>query len=203
MKFSRREIDYLTLMDALKEYSYPRDRVTRLLESGALQRVKKGLYLWNELDEPYSREVLANLIYGPSYISLEYALRLHGLIPEDVRTLTSVTTGRNKTFNTPAGCFSYRSMPVHYYSPGIEYMAEAPAKGFMIASPAKALFDMLYLNAPDLRGDEMPAYFFDNLRIEAEEVARIDFSGIRVLLESCSRSSIRALEKYLKEAKHG
>lgn len=203
MKFSRREIDYLTLMESLKDYAFPRDRVTKLLKSGALSRVKKGLYLWNELDEPYSREILANLIYGPSYISLEYALNLYGLIPEAVPLVTSVTTGRNKRFDTEAGTFSYRHVPVEYYSPGISYMSGASESGYIVASPAKALFDMLYLNVPDLREGEIPAYFFKNLRMEPEEVAAIDFSEIRVLIETCLKPSIRALALYLEEGNNG
>ncbi|MDP2790422.1 MAG: hypothetical protein Q8O15_01550 [Rectinemataceae bacterium] len=203
MKFPQREIDYLTLMEALKDYAYPRDRVTKLLKRGALSRVKKGLYLWNEVDEPYSREILANLIYGPSYVSREYALSLYGLIPEAVPLVTSVTTGRNKHFDTVAGAFSYRSLPVEYYSPGISYMAGASGRGYMVASPAKALFDMLYLNAPDLREGEIPAYFFENLRMEPDDVAGIDFSEILVLIGSCLKPSIHALALYLKEGKHG
>ncbi|MHB0896102.1 MAG: type IV toxin-antitoxin system AbiEi family antitoxin domain-containing protein [Spirochaetales bacterium] len=199
MKLQRGEIDYLTLMDGLKEYAYPRDKVTKLLRAGALLRIKKGLYLWNDLEEPYSRELLANLIYGPSYISLEYALSFHGLIPEAVRAVTSVTTGKNKEFDTPAGSFSYRHLPVKYYSPGIDYEDGAPGKEFMIASPAKAIFDMLYLNAPELRENEAREYFFDDLRMEADVVGDMDFSGIRFLVDSCAKSSIRALGRYLKE----
>lgn len=58
----------------------------------------------------------------------------------------------------------------------------------MVASPAKAIFDMLYLNASDVGGDE---------------VARIDFSGIHILIESCPRAPIRALARYLKERNNG
>jgi len=203
MKFPYREIDYLMVMDALKEYSFPRDKITKLLDSGSLSRVKKGLYLWNGLDEPYSREILANLIYGPSYLSLEYALSLHGLIPEAAALVTSVTTGRNKSFDTVAGTFSYQALPLAYYSPGISYMTGTSGRGFMVASPAKALFDMLYLKIPRLREDEFPAYLFDDLRMEVDDVAKVDFSGIRILVESCPRGSVRALARYLKEGGDG
>ncbi len=70
------EFDYQTLLGALKGYARPRDRITALLRKGVIIRVKKGLYVFGEHERrrPYSREILANLIYGPSYISLEYAL---------------------------------------------------------------------------------------------------------------------------------
>jgi len=57
--------------------SRPRDRVTALLRDGHILRVKKGLYVKNDRKEPFSREILANLIDGPSYLSLEYALAYH------------------------------------------------------------------------------------------------------------------------------
>ena len=67
--------DYQVLLEALAGYRKPRDKITRLLTSGAIVRVKKGLYCFGEAfrKEPLCREYLANLIYGPSYVSLEYA----------------------------------------------------------------------------------------------------------------------------------
>lgn len=67
-------IDYTALMQALRHYAKPRDYVTRLLKAGDLIRVKKGLYILGEQHRTQlvQGEVLANQIYGPSYISLEY-----------------------------------------------------------------------------------------------------------------------------------
>ena len=66
------EFDYLTLLSALRDYRYPRDRITKLLRQGTIIRVKKGLYVLGEGERrgPVYKEILANLIYGPSYISL-------------------------------------------------------------------------------------------------------------------------------------
>ena len=71
------EFDYQTLLTALREYKRPRDRITRLLSQGTIVRVKKGLYVFGEGErrEPAHKGVLANLIFGPSYVSLEYALQ--------------------------------------------------------------------------------------------------------------------------------
>ena len=102
--------DYQALTEALSRYRKPRDKLTKLLGSGAVVRIKKGLYCFSEdfRKEPISREYLANLIYGPSYVSLDYALSYHGLIPERVDVVTSVTMRRSRGFNTPFGMFSYR-----------------------------------------------------------------------------------------------
>src|SRR5579871_4020362 len=105
-----REIDYLFMKYILQDYAQPRAKITALLRSKDLIRVKKGLYLLDGKDEdkPFVKETLANLIYGPSYISMEYALAFYGFIPERVEVLTSVTSKKDKLFKTPVGVFNYR-----------------------------------------------------------------------------------------------
>jgi len=80
------EFDYQALSDCLKDYARPRDRISDLIKSGVIVRVKKGLYIFGSdySRGPYSRELLANLMYGPSYVSLDYALGYYALIPERV-----------------------------------------------------------------------------------------------------------------------
>ena len=104
-RIGREEFDYPALMAALSGYANPRDRVTTLLRRGDILRVKKGLYVFGDQlrRRPYSRELLANLVYGPSLVSLDSALSFHGLIPERVEAMTSVTTKRPKAFDTPSG----------------------------------------------------------------------------------------------------
>ena len=91
--------DYQALLAALHNYAHSRDKITDLIAKNIIIRVKKGLYIFGDSYrlKPYSREILANLIYGPSCISLEYALHNHGLIPERSVALTSVTTKRLKS----------------------------------------------------------------------------------------------------------
>lgn len=191
------ELDYLQLMQSLNDYAYPRDKVTKLLRSGTLIRVRKGLYVRNDPRNPYSREILANLIFGPSYVSLEFALQHHGLIPEAVRLVTSVTTGRNKKYLTPVGSFEYCHLPQKYMSPGSEWLQADSKRGYMIASPAKAIFDILYLRTPDITRNHLEAHLFENLRMEENEFAHIDFSVLQVHLRACKRPAIQALRRYL------
>jgi hypothetical protein len=110
------EFDYQALLDGLREYDCPRDKITALLKKGMIIRVKKGIYIFGESyrRRPFSRELLANMIYGPSYISLDTALHHHGLIPERVEAMMSVTEGRGRRFFTPWVCSSitvFRSRP--------------------------------------------------------------------------------------------
>jgi len=119
------EFDYQALLDGLREYARPRDKITDLLRREAIIRVKKGIYVFGGRysRRPFSREVLANMIFGPSYLSLDYALYYHGLIPERVEALTSVTCSRSRRFLTPVGLFIYRRIPMKAYQIGIDQVA--------------------------------------------------------------------------------
>jgi len=108
--FPIEEVDYNYLKSVLSRYKNVRVKINDMLRKKELIRVKKGLYV---LGEPYKknhfyRETLSNLIYGPSYISLEYALSFYGMIPERTETITAITNKRNKIFSTPVGRFTYR-----------------------------------------------------------------------------------------------
>jgi predicted transcriptional regulator of viral defense system len=113
-QIQREEFDHQILTDALRSYARPRDKISDLLRKGIIVRVKKGLYIFGkDYRRQYaSRELLANLIYGPSYVSLDFALQHYGMIPERVEAVTSVTTGRSRRFSTPIGLFTYRQIPV-------------------------------------------------------------------------------------------
>jgi hypothetical protein len=173
----REEFDYPALMAALSSYANPRDKVTALLRRGDVVRVKKGLYVFGEAlrRRPYSRELLANLVYGPSFVSLDSALSFHNLIPERVAAMTSVTTKRPKVFDTPVGSFIYRQAPKGYYHLGMDRVEEGDV-AFLIAVPEKALADKIR----DDRGNplrsqaEAARYLFEDLRIEASAFVQLD-----------------------------
>ena len=145
---SNEEFDYTLLTSVLSGYSGVRQKINDLLRSGVIVRVKKGLYVFGP---EYTRtrickEVLANLIYGPSCISMEYALAFHGLIPERVETLTSVTPKKDKTFDTPLGRFTYRYLVLEKYAAGIEQVWIDPQHPVLMATIEKALCDYVTLN---------------------------------------------------------
>ncbi len=165
------EIDYVSLIGYLKSYAQPRQKIRSWLKSKALFRVKKGIYVFgkNSARGPYCLEHLGNVIYGPSVISLEYALSFYGWIPERVYEITSVTTGRNKVFNTPVGRFSYQHQNHQYFPYGV---IDVLIKGrhVLMASPEKALLDLLYFSKPNINNqNEFNKHLFENLRIEEEQ----------------------------------
>ena len=171
------EFDYQTLLDSLKQYERPRDKITSLLRQKAIIRVKKGIYIFGPkyARRPFSREILANMIYGPSCISLDFALHYHGLIPERVEAVTSVTTGRGRRFHTPVGLFIYRPIPPGAFPVGIDQVQIDGGRSFLIAVPEKAIADKIQ----DDRGtgirsqDDMRRYLMQNLRIDAESIGKL------------------------------
>jgi predicted transcriptional regulator of viral defense system len=179
------EFDYALLTAALSEYSGVRQKINELLKSGVIVRVKKGLYVFGPgyNNAPVCKEILANLIYGPSCISLEYALSYHGLIPERVEAITSVTPKRDKEFKTPLGRFSYRYLRFDKYPYGIEQVWIDSKHPVLMASPEKAICDYVVLNkVTGITGSHAAMEFLESdLRIDKENWTRFDPNTLRKL----------------------
>lgn len=107
---------------------------------GILVRLKRGLYaLKSNLP---NEEIIANTLYKPSYISLEYALSSYGIIPEMPYVVTSVTTKATTSFTTQGREFSYTKIKSKAFT---GYTVDkAAGRTFFIAEPEKALVDYLY-----------------------------------------------------------
>lgn len=85
------------------------DKVRQLVDTGQIIRLKRGMYVLSEelTQQPINRFLVANHLYGPSYVSQQTALRYYGLIPEAVYSIQSVTTKAARSFDTPIGMFFY------------------------------------------------------------------------------------------------
>jgi len=162
----------------LKDYKRPNDKVHALLGEGMLQSIKKGLYIagpavGGKRPEPF---LLANYILGPSYVSTDTALSYHGLIPERVYEVSSMTTKASRNYETPMGMFSYIRLPLPYYAFGIQQAKLSDDQYAMVASPEKALFDkvvttpgILLRSIKDARG-----YLVDDLRVDEDDLKTLD-----------------------------
>ena len=185
---SREEFDYVLLTGALSKYAAVRQKINELLKSGVIIRVKKGLYVFGPAynQVPVCKEVLANLIYGPSCISLEYALSYHGLIPERVETLTSVTPKRDKEFKTPLGQFSYRYLAADKFSQGIDQVWIDRSHSVLMASAEKALCDYVVLNKVTgiTGGNSAKEFLESDLRIDRKDWKRFNPTILRKLNNS-------------------
>lgn len=148
--------------------------ISRYLKSKEIIQLKKGLYVSsgflrkNQNDISYSF-YLANVLRTPSYISSWTALQYYDLVTESVQTFISVTSKITKTYETKAGSFSYRSIQ------GESFFGFTFVRGnfdFYIASPSKALFDLLYFKTRQFRGVkfEFIKDLIVDLRIDFEEM---------------------------------
>lgn len=137
---------------------------------GLILQLRRGLYVLGRSDQKVepSALFLAGQLYAPSYVSLEYALGLHGLIPEMVTDITSVTTKNPAGFKTGLGGFTYQHIKREAYR-GFKTAKDQAGLTYFIAEPEKAVVDFIYFNlARFKRGDRsvfIQSYRFQNLEI--------------------------------------
>ncbi|MDP2633076.1 MAG: hypothetical protein Q8P25_05155 [Candidatus Curtissbacteria bacterium] len=115
----------------------------QFVKEGLLTRLRRGLYTLKT--DPPGEEEVANAIYKPSYISFEYALAYHNIIPEMTYHVTSATTRPTQLFNTDHISFSYYTIKPEAYT-GYS-LVQRGEKRFLMAMPEKALVDYLYMIA--------------------------------------------------------
>jgi len=172
-------IDYQYLTHLLSDYRYPRNKISKLLAANELISLKRGLYvLADHYKTPLVKEAAANLLYGPSYISTDYALSYYGLIPERAYNITSVTTSRRKVYHTPIGVFIYQQLKSKYYALGYEIHQKEGVK-FLLATPEKALCDKLYLLPPEKNTAEFKELIYEDLRISPENIKALQIARLK------------------------
>lgn len=197
----RDEFDHSLLTSVLSPYKAVDQKINELLKSGDIVRVKKGLYVFgSDLREAsVCKEGLANLIYGPSCISLEYALSFHDLIPERVEVITSVTPNRDKQFETPLGRFTYRYLSPTKYPHGIEQVWIDSQHPVLIASPEKALCDYVVLNKIPvlLSSREARDFLLADLRIDEDSQKKLDLRKLIQLNKYYKSRSIAQIMEVL------
>jgi len=201
-KAEANELDYQFVMDCLKDYASPRAKLSRLLDEGALIRVKKGLYLLGPefQNHPYCLELIANLMYGPSYVSLERALYIYGMIPEHVEAITSVTTKLSREFRTPVGNFSYSHSHPKSYSIGITSRSYGENENPFIATREKALTDMLTIRRGKVTSEKhLEEILLEDLRIEEEDLLQLDLLKIQQIYQAHPHSAVHFLKKWLEK----
>ena len=165
---------------------FNRDNYAEWVRHGYLLRLRRGWYAFAEAaDVPGVGDYFAGRIYSPSYLSLEYVMARCGLVPESVVQITSATSLKTASFRNAFGEFVYRSV-----KPGLMfgYDAETVGNGLpvLVASPAKALCDFLYLNPRYSSREEL-----EGLRLDEDVLAGLFADGS--LERTAARFRSRAL----------
>ena len=197
-------VDYATIKNLLNENGYKciNDKIQYMKKQGLLTSLKKGLYLYHS---PYvktliSKEIIANNLLGPSYVSYEYALYYHGITPESVMEVTSATTKRAKTFSTPHGTFSYKHTNKRLFALGVEIVSSKQGN-FMMAGKEKALCDKIF-SAKGVKISSKKAmlvFLEEDLRVDRDELLDMDLEIVKKYAEISKSKRIEFLYKVLKD----
>ncbi len=203
-KYAEQPITKQVLLDVLKDYKRPYDKINDLVKQQILTLVKRGIYIPGPnlniaKTEPF---LLANHLLGPSYVSMDSALSYWGFIPEKVFEITSATIKLNKIYNTTAGRFSYTSLRLPYYSFGIQKVALTKKQIVLMASPEKALCDKIITTSGILLRSSKQAIEFltDDLRIDEQALRKINVAEIsKWIIDAPKKESLKMLTTTLEK----
>ncbi|MBF0384713.1 MAG: hypothetical protein HQL27_02465 [Candidatus Omnitrophica bacterium] len=176
--------------------------ISRFLKYKEIYQLKNGLYVStdffnkNRTDISYSF-YLANIIRTPSYVSSWSALQFYNLTTEAIRSVISVTPKVTRNYKTKAGNFDYQSINKNLFgnfilkrgkiaSVELPLLSESKVRfDFFIASPAKALFDLLYFRTRQFRGVELKNIkdVIDDLRIDFDEMDNKERDQFHIMIK--------------------
>jgi len=168
--------------------------VHRAVAKGDVLRLKRGVFV---LAPQYRRTephpfAIAALLHAPSHISLEAALAYHGLIPEAVCQVSSVTTARARSFTTPLGVFSFQRVPADAARAGVEAVKLDRLFWAFIATPLRAIADAVYVNRAVTWQHDGLAFLTESLRIEEQDLAAIPQDACDAIARSIHSARVRA-----------
>jgi len=137
-------------------------------------QLKRGFYVTNDFYNNNKNDIsyifyLANVLRGPSYVSSWAALQYYNLTTEIINTVTSVSEKITRDYITKINTFSYHSINKKLFS---DFILVKRKFEFFIASPSKALFDLLYFKTNQLRGIKLEEInnIIEDLRIDIDEM---------------------------------
>lgn len=180
----------------LQEYSNKNTKICREVKNGNLIKIVNGLY---ETDSNINGYLLAGSIYGPSYLSFDFALSYYGLIPEKVTAFTSATCNKKKkkSYDNQFGTFLYRDVPVAVYPLGVNIIEEREYV-YQIATPEKALCDKLYTLTPIKNMTELENVLFNDLRIDMDEFHKLNLQDIEEISNFYHSTNVDLLYRYMR-----
>lgn len=186
------------IIDRLSDaYSSPACKLGRMVEEGKIVRLRRGLYETDPETPPY---LVANRICEPSYISFEYALMRHSIIPERVVRVTNATCGKRKTktYSNRLGTFVYYGIPEGAFPVGIEYWGEGDRR-YPIATAVKAVCDMLSKMPSTRTRKGLETLMFEDLRFDEDAILELDAKTVLEYSALYRSTTVKTLGYYLEE----
>ncbi len=168
-----------------------RRQLSEWVKQGKVWQLKRSIYTLpdKERNTGVSNYFLANFLYSPSYISLEYALSYYNLIPEKVVQVTSVTTKKTQSFTNQFATFMYHKIRTDYFF-GYQLAEDEFGQHFYIAVPEKALLDLLYLRVPSERVQDKD-FLLESYRLQNLSILNID--ALRAMATKYDQKKIKLL----------
>ena len=164
--------------------------ISRFLKYKEIIWLNKGLYVSTDFFEKNKNDIsysfyLANVIRTPSYVSSWAALQYYNLATEAVHSVTSVSLKATRDFETKAGNFSYQSIKKDLFS---DFFLTKGKFDFYIASPSKALFDLLYFRTRQFRSikSENIKALVEELRIDIDEMDKTEQEKFYTMIKKYS-----------------
>ncbi|MGV8094450.1 MAG: hypothetical protein AB2L24_21550 [Mangrovibacterium sp.] len=140
-----------------EENKYLSDRMGYYVQTDRLLNPRKGIYV----KPGYSPLELANILYTPSYISLEYVLQQAGIIFQYDSRYTSVSY-LSREIEIDGKTYSYRRIKEDII---IDTTGIRSQDNINIATPERAFLDIVYLNRD---------FYFDNINsLDKQLMSRI------------------------------
>ena len=172
-------INVNVLASIYSERKYVRNKISSLEDEGKIIRLKRGLYVASPefSDKLLSINLIANHLYGPSYVSCQSALAYYGLIPERVYGVTSMTMKHSRKFTNSLGTFDYIRCEQDVFAIGLDMQRESDVS-FVIATPEKALCDLI-ATTPGLNlryTNEILTWLEDDIRFDMDEFFKLNVS---------------------------
>lgn len=152
----------------------------KLVKEGVLERVSKGYYILVS-NRPSDFEV-ANILYRPSYVSLDSALNYYGILVQSPQQVMSVSSKRATNIQNNGKTFAYMHLDQKYFT---DYQKTGD---FLIASPEKALVDAMFFVALGR----------SSLSVEELNLQSVDRKKVK---EIASRITNKAFKKYFDSIK--
>jgi predicted transcriptional regulator of viral defense system len=159
-------------------------QLSRWKKAGKLCQLRRGLYT---LAPPFQKIqphpfLLANRLVPASYVSLQSALAYYGMIPEHTPVTTSVTTGRPGRRDTPLGVFDFIHLQASLFA-GFDFIDVSDSQQAFVASPEKALLDLVYITP----GGDRRAYL-QELRLQ--DLDRLDLDALEGLARQMGKPKL-------------
>lgn len=178
------EIPGWVLQNRLRENGYVNvwQKIEGLVSDGYIERLKRGWYCLGPLlrrREPSLRYLACN-VCGPAAVSGNLVLFEAGIIPDAVASVTAVSSRRSSSLMTPYGNIDWERLPSNMVFPGTSRVEEPP--GYIRATKEKALLDQLYITRYTPQNYSLwKAFVFDDLRMDEEALAGLDFTLMQEL----------------------